>query len=321
MSGRWGLIADIGGTHARFAVAKAGQEPERPMVLRCTDFAGPREAAAAYLRQAGLASPPAGAALAVASPVTGDLIEMTNHPWTFSIEETRRGLGLARLEVINDFTAVALGVPALTAGQRMPVGGGKAAAGTPIGVLGPGTGLGVSGLVPTAEGWTALATEGGHATMPAHDEREEEVIRRLRDLHGHVSAERVVSGPGLANLYAALAAMRGRPAPPPPAPDEISRQALAGTCDISREALGMFFAMLGTVAGNLALTLGARGGIYVAGGIVPDMVDAFTASAFRRRFEDKGRFLSYLAAIPVYVVTHPYPAFLGLSALIAKSAA
>ncbi|MBW7849736.1 MAG: glucokinase [Rhodospirillales bacterium] len=314
-----GLIADIGGTHARFALTDPGQRVRHEAVLRCADFAGPLEAATAYLDKVRPATRPSRGAFAVASPVTGDVVDMTNHPWTFSVEQVRRALGLRHLDVVNDFMAVALGVPLLGEDERVAVGGGHAVAGAPIAVLGPGTGLGVSGLVPSAGGWSALATEGGHATMPACDPQEEEVIRRLRASFGHVSAERVLSGPGLSNLYMALAGIRGRTPTTAPAPDEVSRRALDRTCPVSVEALDRFFSMLGTFAGNLALTLGARGGVYVAGGIVPDMIEAFSASPFRRRFEDKGRFKPYLAPIPVYVVTHPYPAFLGLTGLVAAS--
>lgn len=316
-----GLIADIGGTNARFALVGEDGETQEIVVLRCADHAGPHEAASAFLAKVRPPAAPEWAAFAVASPVTGDVVDLTNHPWRFSIEDVRRKLGLRRFSVVNDFTAVALGIPHLGSQHRVQVGSGEAVADAPIAVLGPGTGLGVSALIPTAGGeWIALATEGGHATMPACTEREDLVIGRLRALYGHVSAERVLSGPGLVNLYTALAMLGGQPVTSPPRPDAISRHALDGTSEICRQALDMFFAMLGTVAGNLALSLGARGGVYIAGGIIPRMIDALAASGFRRRFEDKGRFDGYLADIPVYVVTHPYPAFPGLANLVRRHA-
>jgi glucokinase len=310
-----GLIADIGGTNARFAlVAPDSGLAERPEVLPCARFPGPAEAARAYLAHLALSEPPRRAAFAVASPVLGDRIAMTNHAWRFSVSDVKDSLNLERLDVVNDFTAVALAAPRLTDADKAAVGGGVPQAGRPIAVLGPGTGLGVSAMVPTPGGWQPLATEGGHITMPAADHRDAEVLDWLRARWGHVSAERVLSGPGLVNLYEALAGISGEPAPPL-SPEELTHRALAGEF-LPKAALDMFFAMLGTIAGDLALTVGALGGVLIAGGIVPRLIEPLRASDFRRRFEDKGRFRSYLQGIPVHVVTHPYPAFLGLAGLV-----
>lgn len=316
-----GLIADIGGTNARFALAGPDREPRHPLVLPCAEFAGPDEAAAAYLRRVAPGCRPARAAFAVAGPVAGDTVAMTNHVWRFSIEAVRESLGLASLQVVNDFTAVALAVPLLRPEHRVAVGGeGAPMAGTPIGVIGPGTGLGVSALVPReGGGWTTLAAEGGHVTMAPVDEREDAVLSWLRGLYGHVSAERVVSGPGLVNLYSALCELEDVE-PEPLGPDQITHRGLKGENPLCAEAVRLFFAMLGTVAGNLALTLGARQGVYIAGGIVPRFVEALKASRFRERFEAKGRFRGYLAPVPTHVVTHPYPAFLGLAGLVGRGA-
>jgi glucokinase len=315
MSPAPGLIADIGGTNARFALAVPGEEPRHALVLPCAEFAGPAEAAEAYLARVSPDQRPVRAAFAIAAAVTGDAVEITNNAWKFSIAETERRLGVERLQVVNDFTAVALCVPLLQQSHRVAIGGGAAVPALPIGVLGPGTGLGVSALVPGAGTWHALATEGGHVTMPAANAREARVIDWLRGLYEHVSAERVLSGPGLMSLYSALNEIDGKE-PLPYTPDVISAKGLDGSCPVCRETLQMFFAMLGTIAGNVALTLGARGGVYIAGGILPRMVEAFAASPFRARFEAKGRFHPYLAAIPTYLITHPYPAFLGLSGLV-----
>ena len=242
---------------------------------------------------------------------------MTNHPWSFSIAALKARFGFERLEVINDFTAQALALPRLGADERMAVGGGTAAAGAPLAVLGPGSGLGVSGLVPCAAGWVALTGEGGHATMSPASDRESAVLDHMRRRFDHVSAERVLSGPGIVNLYNTLAEIDAIPSKGYTAA-QITDLAMRGEDPVCVEATAMFCAMLGTVAGNLALTLGARGGLFIAGGIVPRLGHYFADSPFRARFQAKGRFEPYLAAIPTYVVTHPLAAFLGCAALLAS---
>ena len=312
------LIADMGGTNVRFALVAPDGAIGPEMVLQCADFAGPDAAAQAFLAARGDIRPKR-AAFAVASPISSDIIEMTNSPWRFSVHHVQRQLGLDELKIVNDFTAVALSVRHLRPEHLLKLGGGDGVAGAPVAVLGPGTGLGVSGLVATEEGqWMALATEGGHVTMAATDDIEATVLAQLRRRFGHVSAERVLSGPGLLNLYEAVATMQGQPVAYSTA-DAVSSHGLDGSCPLCRQALSMFFAMLGTVAGNLALSLGARGGVFVAGGILPRMPQAFFASEFRRRFEAKGRFAPYLAAIPTWLVTHPEPAFAGLAALTCRN--
>ena len=194
-------------------------------------------------------------------------------------------------------------------------------AGAPLAVLGPGSGLGVSGLLPRpGGGWLPLSGEGGHVTLAAADDRESEVLARLRRRFGPVSAERALSGPGLVNLYRALCELAGRE-PAPLSPAEVSDAGLAGGCPHCREALELFAAFLGTVAGDLALTLGARGGVFIAGGIAPRLGDFLEGSAFRRRFEDKGPQRVYLEAIPTDLVIHPRPAFPGLGALLSSPGA
>jgi glucokinase len=309
-----GLVGDIGATNARFALVDGKGEVVRTRVLACSDYPRLEDAIDDYLRTEGVGRPRA-AALAVASPVTGDHIAFTNNPWQFSIADLRQSLALERLEVVNDFTANALAVTRLSPRDRRQVGGGSPIAASPIGVLGPGSGLGVSGLVPAGGTWIPLAGEGGHATMPASSDREGAVLRLMRHRFDHVSAERVLSGPGLVNLYAALAELDGVPAAGY-TPAQITDPAVGASDRRCREATEMFSAMLGTVAGNLALTLGARGGVYIAGGIVPKLGPVFDMSPFRARFEAKGRFRDYLAAIPTYVVTNPVPAFLGLAGLL-----
>lgn len=308
-----GLIGDVGGTNARFALVEGMADPGHVVVLSCADYPDLETAIAAYLGRIAPALSPKTAAIAIASPVGGDRIKMTNHPWSFSIAETRKNLGFETLEVVNDFTAMALCVPRLGPGDKRAIGGGKAQARAPIAVLGPGTGLGMSGLIPDGERWIPLSTEGGHATLPAADDRERAVIGVLAQKFGHVSIERAVSGAGLINLAQAIATLDGKTAS---GSDPADITAAAGTDAIATEALAMFAAMLGTAASNLALSLGALGGVYIAGGIVPRLGGAFPAARFRTRFEDKGRFRSYLAAIPTFVITRPEPALLGLAAMV-----
>jgi glucokinase len=309
------LVGDIGATNARFAVVDADLRPTHPRVLACDDYPTIGDAIRAYLAEEVLSPRPQVAALAVASPITGDRITFTNHPWIFSIGALQRELELRRLVVVNDFTANALAMPHLKPDERVAIGGGSAVAGAPIGVLGPGTGLGVSGLVPSNGGWFALASEGGHATMPAADARESEVIAHMRRRFDHVSAERILSGPGLVDLYQTLAEIEGKQAAPYTAA-QIADRHIGETEPLCALAWAMFCTMLGTVASDLALTLGARGGIYIAGGIIPRLGAGLAETGFRGRFEDKGRFRAYLAAIPTYVVMHPVPAFVGLAALL-----
>jgi glucokinase len=309
------LVGDIGGTNARFGLIS----PERKLlyseVLADSDYAGIGEAIEAFLKGRGELRAPRQGAIAIASPITGDLVSMTNHPWRFSLAELRRRLGFDRLEVINDFTAQALALPYLGDGDKARVGGGNAVAGRPLAVLGPGSGLGVSGLIPCAGKWVPLTGEGGHATMSASDERESAVLAHMRGQFDHVSAERCISGPGLVNIYNALAAIDGARAAQYAAA-QITDAETGATDPRCHEATQMFCAMLGAVAGNLALTLGAQGGVFIAGGIVPRLGSRFAASPFRERFEAKGRFQTYLAAIPTAVVTHPLAAFVGCGAAL-----
>lgn len=314
------LLADVGATNARFALTGSDGRIQRVRVLACEDYVSIQAAIAVYLADAfpsARAHPLQAAALAVAGPVTGDQVALTNHPWSFSIKQLRRHLAIDRLVVVNDFAAVATAIPFLHRGARYQIGGSKALTTAPIGVLGPGSGLGVGGIVPTDGDWLPISGEGGHVTMAPANEREAAVLDRMRLRFDHVSAERVLSGPGLINLYNTLAEIDGVPASFYTAA-QITELGIGSQEPHCREAVQMFAAMLGTVAGNLALTLGARGGIYIAGGIVPKFGAAFAASSFRNRFEDKGRMRSYLGRIPAYVITEPIPAFIGLAALLGK---
>lgn len=325
------LVADIGGTRARFAVCEGrGAPPVKARTLDCADFAGLADAAQAYL--AGLGHPPVQeACFAVAAPVVGERVRFTNLGWSFHIEDTRAALRLRRLRVVNDFEAQALALPWLSQAELRAVGGGSADPGAPRVVLGAGTGLGVAALLRTGERWVAVPGEGGHVALSPMDEDEAALLAHLWRRFDHVSAERLVSGPGLQLLWLALRELRGMPPMAAPEPEEITRRALAahqpggdgssasatGQADsVSTEALARFCALLGTVAANLAVTFGARGGVYLAGGIVPALGQWFDGSPFRRRFERKGRFSAYAAAIPTYVITASSPALRGAAAAL-----
>lgn len=307
------LIGDIGGTNARFAIAHGGGYSEL-CVLRTAEHPSLVAAVRSYLTGLRTVPPPGRAALATAGPIVGDRAILTNQTWAFSIAEAKRDLGLAELTVVNDFAAVAMAIPYLAAADCMQIGEGTPAENGPIGVIGPGTGLGMGSLVREPGGWVQLPSEGGHATMPPATEEESRILDLLRARYGHVSAERVLSGQGLVNLHESLCRLAGTAARALQ-PDEITQAALAGGDAECGRALDLFCAMLGTVAGNLALTLCATGGVYIAGGIAPRMKERIAASEFRRRFEAKGRLGTYLAAIPTHLILHPTPALLGLANL------
>lgn len=297
------LLADVGGTNARFAwQAGPGAPIESVQTLPCADYPTLEAAMRTYL--GGLTQPrPKVAAVAIANPVHGDQVRMTNHHWSFSISALRQALGLARLEVLNDFTALALALPGLPASDKRQIGGQTALSNAAIGLIGPGTGLGVSGLLPDGHGgWVPLQGEGGHVSLAAANAREHTVVQALQQRHGHASAERAVSGMGLLDIYSILCEADGVALPPGCTAAQVSEAGLAGDA-LAREALAMMCAFLGSVAGNLALTLGAKGGVYIGGGIVPRLGAFFDASPFRERFEAKGRFSPYLADIPVWVIT------------------
>lgn len=308
---RW--LGDVGGTHSRFGwVQSADSSLEDIRVYDADDHVGLEEVMRHDLEQRGRPAPPA-CAIGVATAITGDRVAMTNRDWAFSIDGLRRRFGFQRLEVINDFAALALAIPVLEAGELRAVGGGRAAEGAPKAILGPGTGLGVAGLTPAGEGWAPVVGEGGHATLAASDEREARVIGALRRRFGHVSGERAVSGGGLVNLYRAICELDGAPAAELD-PSDVTARAMEGSDGRCVEAVDLFFAFLGSIAGNLALTVGARGGVYVGGGIVPQLGDGIDRSSFRAHFEAKGRYRDYLAAIPTWViVSDDSPALRGAS--------
>jgi len=313
------LLADVGGTYARFTLETGPGIFEHAASLRCADYEDFHATVQAYL-----SALPAGAsiariknaAVAIATPVSGDQVRITNYPWQFSIEQMRQRLHLDNLLMVNDFTALAMALPSLLPSQRRQVGAGAALPRSVIGLIGAGSGLGVSGLIPANDGWVALGTEGGHTSFSPRDARELAILQYAWRHYSHVSFERLVSGPGIELIYRALSERDGHPEQILSAPD-ITQRALDASDPLCLEVIEVFCGMLGTAAANLAVTQGAFGGIYIGGGIVPRLGSHFDHSIFRQRFEDKGRFAEYLKGIPTFVITADNATLLGVSAILA----
>ncbi|MBT4879804.1 MAG: hypothetical protein HOI80_04425 [Alphaproteobacteria bacterium] len=402
------LLADIGATNARFTIVSPDSPEFKISNYKTKDFLSLQEALEHFLKPLGVQ--PQIAAIAIACPTDSDEITMTNASWTFSQDQLKLHFGFEDLIVVNDFVAIAKAIPYLKEEDMVKVGGGDKKPKKPMVVLGPGTGLGISTLIPApqsaqgaeaaaqkSEEWVATPGEGGHVTMPASDDHEATVLSIVRKEFGHASAERVLSGHGLENLYQALFAIKkdqlrfdakkGYPFSDSPfktlpeqagepyrhkfkykefegfddikiaSQDEERRpekesfdtrpfhetenvfdpfQKLSAenivayalkdpqvqpspppeVHDMCKDALDMFCAMLGTIAGNYAITISAEGGVYIAGGMVPRFLDYFKSSPFQARFEEKGRFGNYMNTIPTYVITHPAVAFIGLSRIV-----
>jgi glucokinase len=312
------LLADIGGTYARFTIETAPGVFEHTASLRCADHVDFHDAVSTFLTglPEGRVAHIEHAAIAIANPVEGDQVRMTNYHWQFSIEQMRQRLALESLVVVNDFTALAMSLPRLAPTQRRQVGTGTPRENSVIGLLGAGSGLGVSGLIPAADGWVALGTEGGHTSFSPRDEREIAILRYGMRQFPHLSHERLLSGPGIELIHRALRDRAGL-APETLTAPEITRRALDGSDPVCAETLEAFCAMLGTAAANLAVTFGAMSGVYIGGGIVPRLGSYFDRSPFRARFEDKGRFTDYVRGIPTYVITAEHATFTGASAILA----
>lgn len=308
------LVGDIGGTTTRLALTQPGQARKGADLIALRkfandDFLGLKELLTTYLSDCPAPSTVERAALCVAAPVLGDSVQMLNRNWQFSANALRDDLQLRSLNVVNDFAALAMALPFLAQDHVLHLGGEDSKSGAAIGVLGPGTGLGVSGLVPHRSGWSVLHGEGGHVTLPCASDSEWQILKLLQARFGHVSAERVLCGAGLAWLYDAMTqtSLGDKPSKHPAAVSE-------GEDDISRAVVNQFLAFLGTVAGDLALTLGAWGGIYLGGGVAHKLAGRFAGSPFRKRFESKGRYAAQLATVPTWLITHEVPALIGLTA-------
>ncbi|WED44440.1 glucokinase [Legionella cardiaca] len=309
------IVADIGGTNARFSrVDLNNWLVDKVAVYPCNDFSSLTAALNFYQENQEL-SAIKHIAIAIACPVTSDFIRMTNFHWQFSINDVKQQLNIAQLQVMNDFAAAAMSLPLLRASEKIQIGDGTADSNKPMVVLGAGTGLGVAHLIPTANGFVPLAGEGGHATWAAQTEQEWFIQRYLTEQYGHVSCERLLSGPGLESIYLALAAYQQKQVTALSAA-KITMLALSQQCELASATVAQFFASLGSYAGDLALSLGAFGGVYIAGGIVPKLLPLIEGSEFRSRFEAKGRSSVFNRQIPTYVIVAEQPGLLGAAAYL-----
>ncbi len=305
------VVADIGGTNARFAHLDGRGQPGPLVALATADYPGPGKALEDYLRLSGRSRPQV-FILALAGPVSGGEATLSAHEWRFSIKDLKDELRLDRLEVLNDFEATALALPLISPEELIPVGPRKTPkkGRLPLAVLGPGTGLGMAGLLPEGRGWKVVSSEGGYTALAPYDDRELAAWKILRSKHGRVFKELVLSGPGLTALHEALSLAAGRE-PETLSPRRIVRLALSGESRPALETVEIFCAWLG----DAALIYNARGGVYLAGGIVPRIIEILVKSRFRKRFEDKGWGSSVVRAIPVWAITSPVQALLGCAGL------
>jgi glucokinase len=310
------FVGDVGGTNIRLAQVNDGKLCEIKK-YRCSEFSTITDAIQSYFAAYPQVNFTAGC-LGVACPVNDDFISMTNNHWTFSIEKLKDSLGLLWLGVINDFTAVAHAVPVLSKQQTEQIGQGKRVEHDNIAVFGPGTGLGVKHLSYTDKGWLALDGEGGHVDFAAVDENDIAILQFLRKKYGHASAEEVMSGRGLVQIYQALAKHKGL-TPVFDEASEITDRALDGSCELCVATLSQFCRIMGSFAGNLALNMGTRGGVYIGGGIAPRFINFLKNSDFRDRFEAKGRFRDYVASIPTYIITEPDHGLIGAMAYLEQN--
>jgi len=316
MSEAAGLVGDIGGTHARFALVDAGKGAIRqPKAYNNTDYPSAAAAIEAYLAETDGGRRPPSVVLAVAGPVTDGAIHFTNSSWELSEAKLRKDAGFKSARLINDFVAQALGAPRLAGEGVRRVGPAvDGLKGGTLAVMGPGTGFGLSGLARDGGRETALATEGGHAGFVPTDDVEIGVWRWMTQRHGRASIERILSGAGLHELYQALAEIGGVTAV---CADGQAVQAAAEAGDaFAASVIDRFCRILGSTAGDIALSLGARGGVYVTGGVAVGLADQIASGGFRERFEAKGRFRAYMSAIPTFVILEPYTALIGASSLI-----
>jgi glucokinase len=312
---RSALVADVGGTHIRLALANSSGLTSLETWL-CADYDSIDAALKTYLDSINSEHAPQIAAVAVAGPVDPDPIELTNQKWSFSPHRLQDELRLEHLAIVNDFTAMAAGIPALAATDTRLLGGRAAAPPqAPVAVIGPGTGLGVSALSPATRNLVPLNSEGGHCTLAATSDDEWEVLRVLQQEFGALSNERVLSGPGLVNLYRAQCQIEGA-SPRAVTPEEIVHHARTAPTGRSALVVRRFSGWLGQVASDVALMFGARGGIYLAGGMLPKMLDVFDVAVFKERFLRKGRFRGYLEPIPIHLVLNPQTALLGAARIL-----
>jgi glucokinase len=309
VSGSRLLVADVGGTNARFAIADLNTLALADIEeFQCARHSSLVEAMRAYLDR--LDDPPSEAAIAVAGPVVDERVSLTNSAWSFTKAELCSRTGLDSVLVLNDIQALALSIPSLDGNELHRIGGSEAEPRATKLVLAAGTGMGASTLVWTGAQWLAVPGEGGHISFAANTKRERDLIDLLYSDQPHVPVDRVVSGPGLANLYRGIAKLDGVNAEPL-LPNDVLTRGLSRSDSIAEEALELFISWLGRFAGDAALLVGARGGVYIGGGLAPRIVEALSAGPFRRSFEEKGQMRSFLDPIPIYVILAKFAALKG----------
>ncbi|MEW6982966.1 glucokinase [Colwelliaceae bacterium 6471] len=309
------LVADIGGTNIRLGLVESSGNITALKVYTCSEFDGLASVIKTYIESEGINGQTINACLAIACPVDNDLICMTNLPWNFSQAALKEELGLNKLLLINDYTAIAHAVTLLDDTQKIQIGSGSVIAGRPISICGPGTGLGVANAVCVDDHWISLGGEGGHVDFAPIDETEQQILTFLLTKYQHVSYEQLLSGMGIEQIYQAFVSIENLSLPQLLAKD-ISQRALDNSCSVCVKTLNQFCKILGSFAGNLALTLSSFGGVYIAGGIVPRFIDFLKASEFRNRFESKGRLSHFNLEIPTFVITESQPGILGASAYL-----
>ena len=312
------IVADIGGTNARFGLVTGLSSDhlklkiEQQRTYPSNNFDNLEQVTRHYMESLGDVTL-SGACLAVAGPVTGDSVRLTNLNWAFSMSDVKRALNLPKLKVINDFAAYAYATPYIDSSNIISLNEGQAIKGCPIAVVGPGTGFGVAALVPNGNSWTVLPTEGGHITLSSKTPLQQEVIQALSTEFSHISIETLLSGPGLINLYRGLTKVEGV-SPESLKASQISQRALQQPSSLEYRCLKLFCCWLGQSCGDLALALGARGGVYLGGGILLRFSDFLISSDFMNRFLAKGQMQEYLHQMPVKLVTEGNSALSGAAA-------
>jgi len=313
------LVADIGGTNIRLAITE-NNNIKQILTYQCGNFPSLIDVIHHYLTETNLIGARINACLAIACPVDTDLISMTNLPWKFSQAQLKEELKLNSLTLINDYTAIAMAIPLLNDDQKVKIGQGEMVKDQPISVCGPGTGLGVANLVNIDGHWHCVGGEGGHTDFAPVDDIDIKILQYLKTLKKRVSYEQLLSGYGLEQIYQALVVIKGENTSPDSSAKltakDISSQALNGSCLVCQQALSQFCKVLGSFAGNLALTTGSLGGVYIAGGIVPRFIDYVDKSDFRARFETKGRMSHLNKQTPTYIITEEQPGLIGAAAYL-----
>ncbi len=309
------LVADIGGTHARFGLALAGEDGisvNEVRKFRADKFESLFDAARVYLDAVGLR--PKTACFAVAGPITDAQVEFTNSPWVLNIEQAKRALSLTRFHVVNDFEALAAGVPSMRDEDFVQVKPGAGDPDAPILVMGPGTGLGQALIVPFGDQHRIVPTEGGHVSFAPYLDEEVALMHFLTREHERVSVERILSGPGIVNIHRFYCELKGAPCGSTHA-DEITAAAMKGADPMAIETMNMFFTLLGRAAGDAVLGTGARGGVVLGGGILPKIRELFLDSAFVESFLAKGRMRYYLEDAPIRLIIGEGGALLGAAVM------